>query len=87
MPQLIFFRILGYFGPSYVKKAAFFGPGKGPIWLDEVNCIGNETHLEKCAFSSWGQHNCKHDEDVSIICSKEEDINQVNTLNIKEKIF
>ena len=45
-----------------------YGPGTGPIWLDNVACTGSETHLFDCLHSSWGRHNCGHDEDVSITC-------------------
>ena len=69
--------MLNYNGTSIVKKNAYFGPGTGPIWLDEVHCIGNETSLEECAYPQWGRNNCKHDEDVGIICSNQ-DSNQVN---------
>jgi len=30
--------------------------------------VGNETSLEHCLHEKWGQHNCKHSEDVSVIC-------------------
>ncbi|KAK6631387.1 hypothetical protein RUM44_005914 [Polyplax serrata] len=66
-------RLLGFYGPSVVKKNAYFGPGKGPIWLDEVHCGGNETKLEECAYPQWGRNNCKHDEDVGIICNHKEE--------------
>lgn len=69
--------MLGHHGPSAVKKNAFFGPGKGPIWLDEVHCIGNESSLEECAYPQWGRNNCKHDEDVGVIC-EHQNFEQVN---------
>lgn len=28
---------LGYGGQAIVKKNGYYGPGKGPIWLDEVS--------------------------------------------------
>ena len=48
-----------------------FGQGTGEILLDDVNCRGNETMLSECRHRSWGEHNCDHSEDVSIICVDE----------------
>uniref|UniRef100_A0A3Q1HEN8 Soluble scavenger receptor cysteine-rich domain-containing protein SSC5D n=1 Tax=Anabas testudineus TaxID=64144 RepID=A0A3Q1HEN8_ANATE len=52
-----------------VKSGAFFGQGNGVIWLDDVNCIGNETSLVHCQRPSFGENNCGHGEDASVVCS------------------
>ncbi|XP_025406310.1 uncharacterized protein LOC112680434 isoform X2 [Sipha flava] len=65
---LVICNNLGFKGNAEFKKEAAFGPGKGQIWLDQLRCAGNETSLEHCIHAKWGQHNCKHDEDVSVIC-------------------
>ncbi|KAK1135090.1 hypothetical protein K0M31_007860 [Melipona bicolor] len=62
-------RSLGYGGLATPKKDGYFGPGEGPIWLDEVFCHGNETQLHRCDHNYWGQHNCNHDEDAGVICT------------------
>ncbi|XP_032315489.1 scavenger receptor cysteine-rich domain-containing group B protein isoform X2 [Camelus ferus] len=47
---------------------AHFGPGSGPILLDNVKCRGDESALLLCSHIRWDAHNCDHSEDASVLC-------------------
>ena len=49
---------------------AYFGEGAGPIHLDNVECLGNETELFLCRHQGAGNHNCMHSEDAAVICQR-----------------
>ena len=51
---------------------AAFGPGSGPIHLDDVQCAGTESQLTDCVYTSI--HNCIHFEDAGVICQPEREL-------------
>ena len=46
-----------------------YGTASGTIWLADLVCTGSETSITQCQSNGWGVHNCRHNEDVAIICS------------------
>ena len=57
--------------PLFVKPGAYFGQGKGNVWLDDLECFGNETSLMQCKHTDFGESNCNHMEDAGVQCSSE----------------
>ena len=58
-------RLLGFPGAVRVES---FGQGSGQIWLDNLQCNGSELSIEMCAHNGFGVHNCKHENDVGVVC-------------------
>ena len=62
-------RELGFSAALRAPTNAFFGPGSGRIWLDDVECQGYEGSLANCQHRGWGNHDCSPSEDASVFCS------------------
>ena len=60
---------LGYPDAIGAPTSAHYGRGTGPIWLDNVQCLGTEPGLTVCRHNGIGSHDCKHDKDASVECS------------------
>ncbi|CAJ1063817.1 deleted in malignant brain tumors 1 protein-like [Xyrichtys novacula] len=60
-------------------QSATFGEGNGPIWLDDVGCLGNETSITDCRHPGFDVHNCDHGEDASVTCEGEPDFTRIVT--------
>ena len=60
-------RIMGL---SPAQRVAKFSSGTGLNWLDELNCRGNETSINECAHRSIGRHDCGHNEDIGVVCTR-----------------
>ena len=65
-------RMLNYTGALAAPLSGAYGEGSGTIWLDNVNCMGNETSIENCQHSGLGNHDCSHLEDAGVICQVNE---------------
>ena len=39
------------------------------IWLDNIDCAGNESSIDACNHRPWGIEDCGHHEDVLVHCS------------------
>ena len=67
-------RQLNYTTAARVASLREFGTGEDsePIYLDDVSCTGSESYLHECYYST--SHNCRHSEDVGIVCTSKQPI-------------
>ncbi|XP_030847146.1 deleted in malignant brain tumors 1 protein-like [Strongylocentrotus purpuratus] len=74
-------RMLGYERAENFSCCAAFGPGPGPIVLDEVECEGTEANIGHCRRSDYETHDCDHSEDVGVLCIEHGNRNLNTTQN------
>ena len=62
-------RELGYVNGTATRQAQL-GSDSGPVWLNQVGCLGNESKLSHCIHNGAGNvGNCSHAQDAGVICS------------------
>ena len=59
---ILIIDIIAYGGARY-------GEGSGPVYLDNVNCFGNESRLTECTYTS--STTCPHSQDAGVQCRAE----------------
>ncbi|XP_055956391.1 deleted in malignant brain tumors 1 protein [Patella vulgata] len=62
-------RQLGFATGTAVLRAQIFGHGTGPIWLDDVGCIGTEMDIKDCTNSGFSPRDCHHNQDAGVVCN------------------
>ncbi|EDV19298.1 uncharacterized protein TRIADDRAFT_33784 [Trichoplax adhaerens] len=62
-------RQLGYIGFVEYKCCSTWGSGRGRIWIEKINCSGNENHILDCRIDNNQDQYCNHREDVGIHCT------------------
>lgn len=40
----------------------------GRIWMDDMQCNGNETKITECHFRGWGKSDCDATEAAGVVC-------------------
>ena len=63
-------RMLGYEGALSAPGGAAYGEGEGDIFLDDVDCAGDESHIMDCFHAGLNIDNCVHSEDASVVCRR-----------------
>ena len=63
------------FGPaleylSVKSQMKYQGLNQGPVLLENVGCTGNESSLANCTHGGWNMHNCIHNQDIVVKCSR-----------------
>ena len=66
-----YFRYPCYIG-ALAYLGSYYGPGSGPVYLNDLDCVGSEAVLVNCSRGPFGDisSNCKsHLKDASVFCT------------------
>lgn len=64
-------RQLGCITASYVAYNATYGKSDLPVIMSNVQCIGDEASLWKCAQQGWTSNTCPTGRDAGVTCKGE----------------
>ncbi|XP_056914235.1 lysyl oxidase homolog 3B isoform X4 [Takifugu flavidus] len=62
-------RELGFGSAREALTGARMGQGMGPIYMNEVKCVGQERSIWKCPFKNITSEDCQHTEDAAVRCN------------------
>ncbi|KAM6913219.1 lysyl oxidase homolog 3B isoform 2-T2 [Xenentodon cancila] len=62
-------RELGFGSAKEALTGARMGQGMGPIYMNEVKCLGTEKSLWSCPFKNITSEDCQHMEDAAVRCN------------------
>jgi len=77
-------RALGFVNATEALGGAAFGPGAGPVMLDEVECTGTEPSLASCRSLGWLRSHCRHNQDAGVVCANE--TRGAHTLDLSDEL-
>jgi len=65
-------RELGYLNGTTTTATRYVQNGSDsvPVWLSQVDCLGNESKLLHCVHKGFGNvGNCSHAQDIGVLCN------------------
>ncbi|XP_028293909.1 lysyl oxidase homolog 3B isoform X2 [Gouania willdenowi] len=62
-------RELGFGSAKEAFTGARMGQGMGPIYMNEVKCVGHEKSIWSCPFRNITSEDCQHMEDAAVRCN------------------
>ncbi|XP_034714137.1 lysyl oxidase homolog 3B isoform X3 [Etheostoma cragini] len=62
-------RELGFGSAKEALTGARMGQGMGPIYMNEVKCLGQEKSIWNCPFKNITSEDCNHAEDAAVRCN------------------
>ena len=65
-------RELGYLGASVFHSSSGTDQGVSHVWMDNVQCVGNESSLTLCDHKGWGNHSCTRRRKAGATCNGNE---------------
>lgn len=61
-------RMVGYTGSTQPNNNADYGQGNGTIWLNNVQCAGNESSIFSCAHDGLRNQTCASGNEANVSC-------------------
>ncbi|KAM9355266.1 lysyl oxidase homolog 3B isoform 1-T1 [Pholidichthys leucotaenia] len=62
-------RELGFGSAKEALTGARMGQGMGPIYMNEVKCLGEERSIWNCPYKNITSEDCQHMEDAAVRCN------------------